>query len=402
MVEPEMVARSTAVDRLLERRAGFLEALPTEFVGPAESAGRTLAEAVRSPRDVPPTDYATMDGYAVTAADEGSRTVVGSVAPEDTPPRTDPDEAVAVATGAPLPDRADAVVPREDATVADDRLTDPGLAGGTNVIRRGTTASADERLFAAGDRLAPRYAALLADVGVESVRVRRPPSVAVVATGTEIHEGRQPDRDSGFLAGLVRRWGGAPSAPRTVPDDLEAVASAITDAAANHDAVLTTGGTSVGAADHVSDVLANHERLFAGVALRPGRPVTAALVNDTPVIGLPGKPIAAHTAAVLVARALFVSREAMPTTTADLAHAVSVPDDGIEYAVPVVLEVGDEGRTAMPLGHVDSSLPLYEERFAAGLVAASTRATLADGFVLTDASLESGEAIEVVPYSVVE
>ncbi|EMA38193.1 molybdopterin molybdotransferase MoeA [Halococcus hamelinensis] len=398
----ETVTRSTAVDRLLEHRAGFLGALSSEPVGPAESAGRTLAEDLRSPRDVPPTDYATMDGYAVATDDDGARTVVGSVAPEDSPPRIDPGEAVEVATGAPLPERADAVVPRENATVTDDQLADPRLASGTNVIRRGTTTSADERLFAAGDRLAPRHAALLADVGIESVRVRRRPSVAIVATGTEIHEGRQPDRDSDFLAGLVRRWGGEPSAPKTVPDDLEAVESAITDAAASYDAVLTTGGTSVGAADHVSGVLADHDLLFPGVALRPGRPVTAALVNDTPVIGLPGKPIAAHTAAVLVVRALFVGRAAIPTTTVELARRVAVPDDGIEYAVPVVVEAGNEGREAMPLGHVDSSLPLYEERFAPGLVAASTRATLADGFVLTDASLESGETTEVVPYPVVE
>src|SRR5699024_4609789 len=192
MVDREIVPRTWAIERLLECRSEVLETLETESVGPDRIAGRTLATAVRAPRDVPSTDYATMDGYALAAEDAGPRTIVGTVAPEDDPPAIEASETVEIATGAPLPSRADAVLPREDATPIEAGLADPNLVSGTNVNRQGITASAGEQLFAAGDRLAPRHAALLSDIGVESVMVRRPWSVAIVATGTEIVEGRQP------------------------------------------------------------------------------------------------------------------------------------------------------------------------------------------------------------------
>ncbi|EMA47451.1 molybdopterin molybdotransferase MoeA [Halococcus saccharolyticus] len=398
MSDRELVARSVAIERITEARSTALADVATVSVELDALAGRVLAENVHAPRDVPPHDYATMDGYAAAAADEPPLDVVDEIAPEDEPPDIGSGTAVRIATGAPLPSRADAVLKRENATVADGQLTTWDLAAGTNVHRRGTTAEADERLFAAGDRLAPRHAALLRDVGIDTLPVRERFAVGIVATGTEIYEGRQPDRDSAFLANLVRSWGHIPTDPRTVPDDPAAVRETIEDATANHDVVLTTGGTSVGIADHVSSVLADHDPLFAGVRLRPGRPVTAAVVDGTPVVALPGKPIAAHIAAVLVARPLFTGKTDLSTVTATPEHHVGMPDADREYAVPVVVA---DGR-ATALGHVDSSLPLYEDQFKPGLVAASTRATLADGFVLTETAIEPDESVDVVPYPAVE
>ncbi|EMA52546.1 MULTISPECIES: molybdopterin molybdotransferase MoeA [Halococcus] len=398
MPNRELVSRSVAVERVVEARSTALADIATAHVELDAIAGRVLAEDVHAPRDVPPHDYATMDGYAAAAADEPPLDVVDEIAPEDEPPDIGPGTAVRIATGAPLPPRTDAVLKRENATVAEGRLADWELAAGTNVHRRGTTATADERLFAAGDRLAPRHAALCRDVGIDTVPVRERFAVGIVATGTEIHEGRQPDRDSEFLANLVRSWGHVPAEPRTVPDDPAAVRETIESAAADHDVVLTSGGTSVGTADHVSSTLADHDPLFEGVRLRPGRPVMAAVVDGTPVVALPGKPIAAHTAAVLVARPLFTGKTDLSTVTTTPEHHVAMPDADREYAVPVVME---DGR-ATALGHVDSSLPLYEDRFAPGLVAASTRATLADGFVLTETALEPDEPVDVVPYPAVE
>jgi molybdopterin molybdotransferase len=398
MPDRELPSRSVAVERIVECRSTALANAATERVELDAIAGRALAADVHAPRDVPPHDYATMDGYAAAAGDDPPLAVVDEVAPEDGPPEIDPGEAVRIATGAPLPPQADAVLKRENATVADGQLSTWNPAVGTSVHRQGTTATANERLFAAGDRLAPRHAALCRDVGLDTVPVRERFAVGIVATGSEIHGGRQPDRDSEFLANLVRRWGHDPATPETVPDDPAAVRETIESAAADQDVVLTTGGTSVGTADHVSSVLADHDPLFEGVRLRPGRPVTAAVVDDTPVVALPGKPIAAHTAAVLVARPLFAGRTDLPTVTAVPEQRVEMPDADREYAVPVVL---DDGR-ATALGHVDSSLPLYEDHFAPGLVAASTRMTLADGFVLTETALEPDEPVAVVPYSTVE
>ncbi len=400
----ETVSRSVAVERLLGLRDAT--AVPpaergdpaTERVDLDRTAGRVLAEPVESAADVPEYDRSTMDGYAFAAGDGYPLTVVAEVFPEDDPPEIGPGEAVAVATGAPLPPRANTVLMREEATVEDDRLTGPPRDPGTNVHAAGTTAAVGERLFEAGDRLAPRHAALLRDVGVGTVTVRRPPEVAVLATGTEIAEGRQPDRDSEALCNLLRRWGAAPELLDPAPDDEGVVREAIASASSEYDAVVTTGGTSVGRADHVVGVLLEGDVLFRGVSLRPGRPVTVATIDGTTVLALPGKPVAAHTAATLVCRAFFTAETALPTVSADSTARLTVPDDDVTFAVPVTLGDG----TATPLGHADSTLPLYGERFAPGRVASSTRAILAEGLVLTESGFEAGERVEVVPYEVVE
>jgi molybdopterin molybdotransferase len=397
MARTESVARADAIERLLTHRLAALDALPAGNVTLDALAGRTLAADVRAPNDVPPHDYATMDGFAVATADE-SPTVVAEIFPEDAPPELAAGESARIATGAPLPARTDAVLKAEDATVTDGRISGPELAPGTNVSPRGGTAKAGEMLFETGTRIAPRHAALLSDVGIESVPVHERFSVAIVATGTEIHENRQPDRDSDFLAGLVREWGHEQTIHESVRDDPETVRDAIESAAETHDAVLTTGGTSIGSADHVATVLDEYDPLFESVRLRPGRPVMAAVVDGALVVGFPGKPLAAHTAAVLVARPFFAGEQRLPSIPTEMAHRVEVPDDDREYAVPVVFDDG----AAVPLGHADSALRIYEERFAPGLVAANTRVTTADGIVLAEHSLDAGESASVVPYRVLE
>ena len=391
------VHRSVAVDRLLDLREAW-DDTPTDRVELGRAAGRVLARPVDAPADVPRYDRATMDGFAFAAEDGYPLRVVDEVFPEDAPPGIDRGEAVAVATGAPLPPSADAVLMREEAAVEDGRLSGPARAPGTNVYPAGATATAGERLFEAGRTLAPRHAALLRDVGVGTVTVRRPLEVAVLATGTEIAEGRQPDRDSEMLRNLLRRWGHAPAVEEPVPDDRRAVRKAIERAAEAYDAVVTTGGTSVGSADHVVGVLREGEVLFRGVSIRPGRPVTVATVEGTPICALPGKPIAAHTAATLVCRPFFTGERRLPTVAARAAARLAVPDGDLEFAVPVALEDGE----ATPLGHADSSFPLYGDRFAPGRVASSTRVTLADGVVLTDEGFDAGDRLAVVPYEVIE
>lgn len=403
MPSHDLPARTTAARRLAERVDPATETVP---VNRDALAGRTVAAPVTAPHDVPATDFATMDGFAVATADEGPLTVGGEVEPADQAPDLGPDETVRIATGAPLPERADAVLPVEDATVTDGHLDSPELDPGTNVYPAGATVAAGEQLFAPGERVAARHAALLADVGIDSVTVHEPRSVGVLATGTEIHEGEQPDRDSDMVANLVRGWGDEPTLLGAVPDDEATVREAIADAAAAHDVVITSGGTSVGGGDHVGAALADHDPLFAGVALRPGRPVTAAVVDGTPVIGLPGKPMAAYTAAVLVAGpALSGTDPAVPTVTATSTAAVDLPEGDFEYAVPVRLtEAGAE-----PFGHGTSARSLYRtgsdgaaSRFAPGRVASSTRVALTDGAVLTNDPIRQEESVAVVPWEAVE
>jgi molybdopterin molybdotransferase len=390
--------RRDAASALRARVESLAPAGDPEQVAPDAVADRTTARTVTAPADVPARPFATMDGFALSTGDDGPRSVAGQVGPADDPDSLGEDAAVRVDTGAPLPARADAVVPVEDATVTDGRLDAPALAPATNVYPAGATAAADEVLFPAGTRLAPRHAALLRDVGVDSVPVRPRLSVGVLATGTEIYRGEQPDRDSDVLANLFRRWGHEPTVLSPVPDERGLVEAAVGRAVADHDVVVTSGGTSAGAGDHVGRVLAPHDPLFAGVALRPGRPATAAVVDGTPVCALPGKPLAAHAAAALVLRPAFTGERGDATTAATVDSDVALPAADVEYAVPVAL---DDGR-AVPVGQGDDPAALYGSRFRPGRVASSTRCTLADGLVVTRDPLVAGESVAVTPYEVVE
>jgi len=420
--EPELLARTEAVKRVRTLR-GRLPEEPVERIGLDRIAGRTLAEPVVAERDLPPRSEATMDGVALAADAALPLRIVDDVLPEDDPPEVGPGEAARIATGAPLPAGTDAVVMREHATVEGGRLTgvDAGaVEPGRHVYERGTNAAADETLFRAGERLAPKDAALLADLGRETIPVRTRPGAGVLATGTEIHEGTTPDRDSAMLAGLVRRWGGEATLAGSVPDDYDRIETRVDALAADHDVVLTTGGTSVGREDHAVRALRTlGEIRVRGVRLRPGRPVTVAVLpdHDAVAVAIPGKPVAALAAALAVLRPLFVGANAAagdhprpaPTVGATLSRDVGVPGENYEYWVPVVLESSAEGTEgaeadpdAMPLGHVDSPLSIYEGRFAAGRIASTTRATRADGFVALETDAAAGDPVRVVPFPTLE
>ena len=399
----DMLARGDAVERVFDRREAALERLDTESVALGEIAGRVLATDVEAPRDQPPHSHATMDGFAFDAsADYPYEVVDREVFPEDDPGTLDADQAVRIATGAPLPEGANAVLKVEESSVDDDdELTGADLEPGTYVYERGSNVEAGERLFSAGEVLSPKDAILLRDLGVEDVEVRERFSVGVLATGTEIHEGRIDDLDSPMLAGLVRSWGHDATHEGSVPDDYDTVESRISELAEEHDVLLTTGGTSVGKKDYVIRALdAIGDVKFHRVAVRPGKPIAVADLpdHDATVFAIPGKPVGAHTITALVARPFFTGRADLPTVPAAFTHDVDLGPEGFEYAIPVTLADGE----ATPLGHADSALAVYEETFDPSVLSSSTRATRADGFVLTESALSAGDSVRVVPYPSVE
>lgn len=407
----DMVTWDAAAERVRSLRGRWLEQLGTAEVGVGDIAGRTLAAPIDAPADVPARSHATMDGFAFDATHDYPLDVADAdVFPEDDPPAVDAGQAVRIATGAPLPPSANAVLKREEATVEDGHLTGTDLAPGTYVYERGSNVAEGERLFAAGERLSPKDAILLGDLGIDTVRVREPIEVGLLATGTEIHEGRHRDLDSPMLAGLVRSWGHHATYEGSVPDDYDRVESRIAALAAEYDVVVTTGGTSVGDKDYVIRALDSlGEVLFHRVRLRPGKPIAVAELpdDDAIVVAIPGKPVGAHAVTTLVARPLFTGETSLSTVPARMARGVDIATPGFAYAIPVTLEDGDDGSNgptdvAMPLGHVDSDLAVYEDAFDPSVLSSSTRATRADGFVLTETAVGRDEAVRVVPYPVVE
>lgn len=397
----ELLPRSDAVSRVLRLRSSMLDGRRTDQVGLDAIAGRALAESVTAETDIPAFSYATMDGFAFDASADYPFDVVDEVFPEDEPPAIEPGTAVKIATGAPLPEGANAVLMREHAAVTDGSLTGDPIDPGTYVYERGSNVSAGETVFEAGEVLSPKDAILLRDLGIEAVSVNEVFSVGVLATGTEIHEGRSADLDSPMLAGLVRSWGHKAVFEGSVPDDYDRVEARIEALADEHDVVMTTGGTSVGRKDYVVRALdALGDVIFHGARVRPGKPIAVASLpdHDSVAFAIPGKPVGAHTITTLVARPFFVGARDLPTIDATLTRKVDIGREGFEYAVPVILE----GEEAMPLGHVDSPLRIYDEVFNSSVLSQSTRATRADGFFLMDEGLTAGASIRVIPYPVVE
>ena len=410
----DMLWRAEALQRVMAIRESALDDQPRESVSLDGIAGRTLATDLVADEDSPPADYATMDGYAFDATEEYPYTLrEEETFPEDDPLSLRSGEAVPIATGAPLPPEANAVLKREDATVTDGQLQGTDIDPGTYTYERASNVRAGETLFAADERLSPKDAILLGDLGYETVETVAPFSVAVLATGTEIHEGRSDDLDSAMLMGLVRAWGHDPTYEGTVPDEYDRVESRIGALADQYDVVLTTGGTSVGKKDYVVRALnALGEVRFHRVRLRPGKPLVCATLPDAVVFGIPGKPLGAHTITSLVVRPFFTGETSLPTLEATFEVDLALGPDGFEYVVPVTLaggtettdgdeRAGPDERRAIPMGHVDSPLSVYESTFDPSVLSSRTRATRADGFVITTEPLEAGEQVSVVPYSVV-
>lgn len=280
----------------------------TERVGLDSAYGRVLAEDIHAPVELPPWPGSAMDGFAVRAADvPGVLRVLETVHAGRLPSCVVvPGTATRIMTGAAVPEGADAVVMVEDTEEPDvEAGASPmvrvrvGSTAGAHIRPRGSEIGRGDRVLDRGRSLTPGAIGVLAAVGVASVRVALAPRVAILSTGDEIVEPGVPlgpgqiwSSNGHALAGLVREAGGLPVQLGAVADDPEALARAFR-AAMQCDLVLSTGGVSVGEADHVKAVLARLgvEMDFWRVSMKPGKPLAFGVLDGTPILGLPGNPV---------------------------------------------------------------------------------------------------------------
>jgi len=295
---------------------------------PAHAAvGLVLAAEVVASEAVPPFANTAMDGYAVHAADTSAAPVtlpvVGEVAaghPADRALR--PGEAMRIFTGAPLPDGADAVVMVERTERLDEgRAVRVGVAvePGTHLRAAGEDLRAGERVFGAGDEVTPARRGVLASLGVAEVDAHPRPRVGVISTGDELVTGLAPlrpgqirDSNRPTLLALVAQAGCEPVDLGHVPDDEAAITAAVEHGAATCDAVLSSGGVSMGDIDLVRVVLDRiGDMRWMQVAIRPAKPLAFGLVPAggaggdgrlVPVFGLPGNPVSSMVSFALFAR----------------------------------------------------------------------------------------------------
>jgi molybdopterin molybdotransferase len=317
-----------------------------------------------------------MDGYAVRAADTAGAgptrparlELRGAVAMGTAPTQTvGPGVAVAITTGGMLPDGADAVVMLEHVREADGLEVFHAAHPGEHVVRPGEDLRQGELLIPAGRRLRAQDLGLLASFGLTTPELRRQPRVGLISTGSELvppdaRPGRGQIRDVNqtVLAAQVRRAGAIPVAAGIVVDDAEALRATILDLLGRCDAVLLSGGSSVGSHDLAARVVASLGPpgvLFHGLRVKPGKPTLCARIGDQPVIGMPGHPVSSLVIFDVFIRPLLgrlagdVRCDPWPTRrAARLARSVSSPVGREEYLrVRLQPATGGSESLALPL-----------------------------------------------------
>ena len=274
--------------------------------------GRVLGEAVTADEYVPDFDRSTVDGYAVTASDTfgcsdaipALLTLVGDVKMGEAAKMTlNPGECVYVPTGAQLPHGADAVVMIEysedygDGTIGLSKPAAPGL----NVIRRGDDVFPGKPVLSAGRRLRAEDIGALAAMGRAEVCVRAKPRIAVLSTGDELVPitekpalGQVRNVNSVMLCAAIEGYGAEAVDAGVIKDNKEALLSALRSACSAYDAVIVSGGSSVGMKDATCAVIGELGTLLLhGLAMKPGKPSILGKIGGKPVVGLPGHPAAA-------------------------------------------------------------------------------------------------------------
>src|SRR5437867_3265719 len=299
-----------SADDALARILASVPALPEVEVPLLDALGLVLAEDIAADRDVPPFRNSAMDGYAVRGDDVASAPVelrvVGEVAAGGFPDRAvGSGEAMRIMTGAPMPEGADTVVRVEDTDNASDVVTiSEATPKGTSIRHAGEDLKKGDVILTKGTVLRAAEIGLLASDGRARIRVRKRPRVAVFSTGDEIVDlgaplGRGQIRDSNryTLASAIRAAGAEPWVRGIVRDSPDALRAALREVVAA-DAIVTSGGVSVGDHDFMKPVLSELGTIdFWAIAIRPGRPLAFGELNDgdrrVPIFGLPGNTVSA-------------------------------------------------------------------------------------------------------------
>ena len=388
-----------------------LAPLSAEAVSLADARTRVLAHDVVAAFDAPPFDRANVDGFALRAADTvgasdgnpkiftlNSEVIACGHAPMLT---VGPGTCTTIATGGVIPRGADAVVMIEQTELIESNPSRIELrraaAPGQLISYAGSDIARGETLLRRGARIGSREIGMLAASGLARIEVVRRPKVAVLSTGDELVEPGNPlkpatvyDSNSATIAAAVSEAGGEPITFGVLPDDAAILEKTVREALAVSDMVVLSGGTSKGAGDlshRVVSRLGKPGILVHGVALKPGKPLCLAVVDDKPVVVLPGFPTSAiftfhaFVAPVIRARA-GLPPEATQTVSARVPVRVA-SELGRKEFVLVSLVKGDQGMIAFPTGKGSGAVTSFSQ---------------ADGFLEIDAlasSLDAGSDVQV-------
>jgi molybdopterin molybdotransferase len=327
----------------------------------ADALGLVLAEDVVAAHDVPSFANSAMDGFAIRSGPAGrTLRIVGESragAPAELP--VGDGEAVRISTGAAVPDGADAILPVEDADDHGDTIIPSAdIPAGHHVREPGEDIEAGAVVLTAGTVLGAAELGLAVEAGRATLRCARRPRVAVLATGDELvapgeplRHGQLHNSNAVTLAALARRAGADVVSTAEVADDAQATRQAIARALDGADALLLTGGVSVGPHDHVKPaLLANGvDEVFWRVALRPGKPLWFGRRGAQLVFGLPGNPVSAMVCFLLFARPALLAMQGAPAPPARRRAVLGAPVPRQRSREEAVRVRFDDGR-ALPTG----------------------------------------------------
>lgn len=403
-----LVPYSEALDRVLQRIDGLERPDPVECPI-TDAVGMVIAAPVTAPEAVPPFDNTAVDGFAVRSADTADvpvelrvvATVAAGAAPDVV---VGAGECVRIMTGAVMPQGADAVVmvehsePVGDPSSDGERVRILASSGHRRHVRpKGDDLHAGAVALVAGTVIRPAHVGLLATVGRSTVTVHRRPRVGVISTGdelvgpgVELQPGQIRDSNRHMLLALCDRAGFDGTDLGLIRDDEAAIEAALVDAARSCDAVLTSGGVSMGDFDFVKAVLGRIADMeWMQVAIKPAKPFAFGTIDRTPVFGLPGNPVSSLVSFELFARPSLRAMAGYPDPQRLRLPAVAGEDlarrrDGKEHFVRVRLERDGDRLVARTTGGQGS------HQLAAS-VGADALAVLPDG-----EGIPAGGAVELV------
>ena len=320
-----------SLEEAVERSLAAAHLLGPEAIPVAGAAGRFADDDVNANVSLPGFDNSAMDGYAVRSADLNGATtespielscigvIPAGVDPVDT---VDEGTCMRIFTGSPIPKGADAVIMQEDcsSTPGDENTVrcNDSIKPWENIRLKGEDVREGDPLITAGTRITAGTIGLLAATGHDSVEVGLMPKVGLLSTGSELVEppgelqpGKIYESNRDMLVSLVAKANGLPTPYPIVPDMLEDTVTALEQAFADNDVVLTSGGVSVGDHDHLKPAI---ERLggsldFWKVAVKPGKPFVLGQVDGKPVFGMPGNPVSALVTYLLMVRPALLNMQ---------------------------------------------------------------------------------------------
>ena len=356
------------------------KAVGVEKVSLSLAVGRFLAEDVLSEIDIPAFERSTKDGFAVIAEDTHGEEpaapvclrLVGAVQIGNIPTvRVSKGEAVSIITGGNMPHGANAVVMVEDTRKREDGTVEISreVSSGENVTGKGEDVRNGSIVLRKGTRLLPQDIGMLTCLGLSQVSVKTRPKVAVLSTGSELEaqpdpsSGKIPDVNRPTLISALRELDCEPIDLGIVDDDFDKIRSKLEHGIKVADIVLVTAGTSVGPRDMVPEIinsLGKPGTLVHGVAMRPAMPTGLAVVDEKPIISLPGFPVSAYIAFLelvrpLVAYMLGTDSLPRPTVKARLSERV-VGDPGSRIYVRVLVTSSRGGYIARPIPASSSAI----------------------------------------------